>query len=35
MESQNKSVIASWVVPGVILIIAVAIMVINFTTKSS
>lgn len=35
MESQNKSVIASWVVPGIILIIAVAIMVINFTTKSS
>lgn len=35
MESQNKSVIASWGVPGIILIIAVAIMVINFTTKSS
>lgn len=35
MENQNKSVIASWVVPGVILMIAVAIMLINFSTKSS
>lgn len=35
MENQNKSIIASWVVPGVILIIAVAIMLINFFTKSS
>ena len=35
MENQNKSVIASWVIPGVILIVAVVIMVINFSTKSS
>ena len=35
MERQNKSVIASWVIPGAILVIAVVIMVFNFTTKSS
>lgn len=35
MGNQNKSAIVSWVVPAVILIIAVAVLVVNFTTKSS
>ncbi len=35
MGNQNKSVIASWVVPGLILMAAVVIMLINFSAKSS
>lgn len=38
MESQNKSVIASWVVPAAILMVAVVIMLYNFafqTTKDA
>lgn len=35
MEKQNKSVIASWAGPGLILMVAVVIMLINFSTKSS
>lgn len=35
MGNQNKTAVVSWVIPAVILIIAVAVMVYNFTTKSS
>lgn len=35
MENQNKSAIASWVGPSVILMIAVIIMLFNFSTKSN
>ncbi len=35
MESQNRSAIASWVVPSAFLMIVVIVMLFNFTTKSS
>ncbi|MDE7130511.1 MAG: sensor domain-containing diguanylate cyclase [Lachnospiraceae bacterium] len=35
MESQNKSAIASWVVPAALLMIVVVVMLFNFSTKSS
>ena len=35
MESQNRSAIASWVVPAALLMIVVVVMLFNFSTKSS
>lgn len=35
MESQNRSAIASWVVPSALLMIVVVVMLFNFSTKSS
>lgn len=35
MESQNRSAIASWVVPSAFLMIVVVVMLFNFSTKSS
>lgn len=35
MESQNKSVIASWVVPAAILMVAVVIMLYNFASQTT
>ncbi len=35
MESQNKSVVVSWIIPSMILMIVVVIMLFNFSTKSS
>lgn len=35
MESQNRSAVASWIVPAAIFMIVVVIMLFNFSTKSS
>lgn len=35
MESQNKSVVVSWIIPSAILMIVVIVMLFNFSTKSS
>lgn len=35
MESQNRTVIVSWIVPSAILMFVVAVMLFNFSTKSS
>ncbi len=35
MESQNRSAIASWIIPSVLFMIVVVVMLFNFSTKSS
>lgn len=35
MESQNRSAIASWIVPSAVFMIVLVVMIFNFSTKSS